>query len=288
MGGGHQDGFRERRYSAQDGLSLYFRDYGAPGAGAVPVLCLTGLTRNSRDYHKLATRLAGSGRRVLCPDYRGRGKSEYDRDWRNYTPATYIGDIRHLLAATNVHRVIVVGTSLGAFLTMGMSAAMPASLAGAVLNDAGPDVNADGLSRILAYIGQDSPQPDWAAATARVRTMFPTLPYESDEEWLDFARSTYREGEDGVLHFDWDVDLAKPMASGAALPDLWPLFRGLRDVPVLALRGALSDVLSADTFERMGQALPHMKRVTVPGVGHAPTFTEPQSREAVDDFLAGF
>ena len=91
-----------------------------------------------------------------------------------------------------------------------------------------------------------------------------------------------------LLHFDWDVDLAKPMAGGQELPDLWALFGGLREVPVLALRGALSDVLSADTFERMGQALPHMKRVTVSDVGHAPTLNEPQSRRAVDDFLAGF
>ena len=169
-------GYRERRYSAQDGLSLYFRDYGDPLSARTPVLCLTGLTRNSKDYHEVALRLARQ-RRVLCPDYRGRGRSDYDPDWRNYQPTTYINDMRHLLAALNVHRVVVMGTSLGAFLAVGLAVLAPTLVAGAVLNDAGPEVNAGGLDRILAYVGDDRPLDGWDAAIARMREIFPQLSF---------------------------------------------------------------------------------------------------------------
>lgn len=278
--------YRERRLTAQDGLSLYYRDYGDPLATATPVLCLTGLTRNSKDYHDLATRLC-AGRRVICPDYRGRGQSQYDSDWRHYSPTVYVNDIKHLLMSLNVHSVIVVGTSLGAFLAMGLAVAIPAAVAGAVLNDAGPDVDPGGLARILDYIGTDRPQTDWSAATATVKELFPSLSISTEDGWAQMARNTFREGDDGLLHFDWDVNLAKPMQKGLALPDLWALFRALRHVPVLSLRGEISDVLSPETFERMAEDMPKLTRVTVPGVGHAPMLDEPVVVAALDEFFAG-
>lgn len=285
MSGTEAGVYRERTLSAQDGLALYYRDYGDPTSPAVPVLCLTGLTRNSKDYHDLATRLSPS-RRVICPDYRGRGRSAYDADWRNYQPTVYVNDIRHLLASLNIHSVIVVGTSLGAFLAMGMAVAAPTMVAGAVLNDAGPDIDAKGLNRILDYIGTDRPQPDWRSAVAVVRELFSSLSINTEAGWLRFARQTFREGDDGMLHFDWDVNLAKPMQKrGASLPDLWALFRALRDIPVLSFRGEISDVLSPDTFERMGEGMPKLTRVTVPGVGHTPTLAEPEVLAALDAFL---
>jgi len=278
--------FREGHLASQDGLQLYYRDYGDRLAERTPVLCLTGLTRNSKDYHALASRLAET-RRVICPDYRGRGRSAYDPQWRNYVPPTYINDIRHLLAGLNVHSVVVVGTSLGAFLAMGMAAAMPTLLAGAVLNDAGPDLNPDGLKRIVGYIGEDRPQRDWDAAAATLRELFPTLSIKTEEGWRDFARQTYREGDDGLLHFDWDTNLAKPLINGGTdMPDLWRLFHALRNVPVLALRGELSDVLSAETFARMAEEMPDLTQVVVHGTGHAPTMAEPEVVEALDAFFA--
>ena len=109
--------YREQRFTAQGGVSLYFRDYGDPGSVATPLLCLSGLFRNARDFDLLVHRLAGE-RRVLCPDLRGRGRSDYDPDWRNYKLGTYLNDIAHLLAFANVHRVVVVGTSFGGVLEM--------------------------------------------------------------------------------------------------------------------------------------------------------------------------
>jgi pimeloyl-ACP methyl ester carboxylesterase len=280
--------YAERRFTSEDGLSLYYRDYGDPLSPRLPLLCLSGLTRNSADFARVARRHAGE-RRVLCPDYRGRGRSAYDPNWRNYEPRVYLNDILHLLAATGTHRAVVLGTSLGGILAMGLAVLRPTALAGVVLNDIGPDVAGDGLVRILDYIGADHPQPDWPTAVAFLRRLLPNLSLQSDADWLDFARATYREGDDGQLHFDWDVALAKPLAQQHGnVPDLWPIFRALAPLPVLALRGDRSDVLAAATFERMGREKPDLVRVTVPEQGHTPTFDEPAAKDALDAFLAQF
>jgi len=281
--------YRERTISAQDGLKLYFRDYGGASTsgemgGGAALLCLTGLTRNSKDYHDFAVSFSGK-RRILSPDYRGRGRSERDDDWGNYKPETYISDIRHLLAATNCHRIVVVGTSLGAILSMGLAIITPGVLAGAILNDAGPELDPAGIARILGYIGDESTFADWDAATRRVQELFPSLSIDSDAGWREFATRTFRQGEDGVLHYDWDPAIATQLRAQKAVPDLWALYRALRPIPVLALRGETSDVLSVETFERMGEDMPNLTRVTVPGVGHVPTLAEPVSRRAIDEFL---
>ncbi len=280
--------FRERRMTSQDGLTLYYRDYGDSLSARTPLLCLSGLTRNSADFADLAARHAGE-RRVLCPDYRGRGRSEYDANWRNYQPPIYVNDIAHLLAATGTDRVIVLGTSLGGLLAMGLAVLKPTVVAAVILNDIGPDVVGGGITRILDYIGVDHPQPDWASAAAYLRELLPTLSIKTDEGWLKMARATYRAGPDGMLHFDWDVNLARPFAvATSAIPDLWPYFRALRRIPTLAFRGALSDVLSAETFERMALAKPDLERVTVADVGHAPNFNEPDAAAAIDAFIRRF
>lgn len=281
---GQVRGYRERHISAQDGLALYIRDYGDPVSTRTPLLCLTGLTRNSTDYHDFAA-ARSADRRVITLDYRGRGRSAYDPDWRNYKPETYVGDIRHVLAATNCHHVVSVGTSLGAMLTMGMGAAMPGALAGAILNDAGPELDPTGIERILDYVGDETAYDDWDAATARVEELFPSLPITTKDGWRALAERTFRTRDDGKLVYDWDTAIVKNLRAMNELPDLWALFHGLRNVPVLALRGEISDVLSTATFERMGDDMPKLTRVTVPGVGHVPTLEEPEANKAIDAFL---
>lgn len=278
-------GFRERFFTSQDNLSLYFREYGDRLTPTAAVLCLPGLTRNCKDFHDLATHLAQK-HRVVCPDSRGRGRSDYDPDWRHYEARTQINDLRHLLAVADIHRAVVIGTSFGGLIAMALAVAAPTAVAGVVLNDIGPEVNQSEYQRILDYISRDRPQPDWESATRHLRQMFPKLSFKDEAGWLTMARNTYREGPDGVLHFDWDVSLVKPLRANAGrLPDLWPLFRALGALPVLAIRGALSDVLSEDTFERMAEAKPDLIRVTVPDVGHAPALNEPEALTAIDDFL---
>lgn len=279
------DGFVERRITAQDGLSLYLRDYGQRGHGGTPVVCLAGLTRNSRDFHRLAIRLSAR-RRVLCPDYRGRGQSARDPDWRNYTPATYLNDLRHIMIACGVGRVVAVGTSLGGLLGTALAVAQPNSLAGLILNDVGPDPDLAALARIIDYVGRDRPQPDWPSAAKHLSELLPTLSIRGEEGWLRLARATYREGPDDQLHFDWDVNLVRPLKQpGAEIPDLWPVFRATRRFPMLAIRGALSHVLRPETFEHMAQEHPAMARCVVPACGHAPQLDEPEALEAIDEFF---
>ena len=278
--------FRERRFASQDGLDLYFRDYGDPLADATPVLCLGGLTRNAKDFHRLATRLSAR-RRVLCPDYRGRGRSAYDPNWRNYRAETYLADLGHLLAATNVHRTVVVGTSLGGLLAMGLAAARPTALAAVVLNDVGPEVAMDGLRPIVEYIRIDRPQASREAAVEALKALLPGVAFQDEGDWEAMVDNTYRADADGLLRFDWDVAIVRPLlARGAALPDMWPLFRALARIPLLAIRGERSDVLTPDCFDRMAAARPDLRRVVVPGVGHAPTLGEPECLAAIDAFLA--
>ena len=275
----------ERRFTAQDGLGLYFRDYGDPDSTATPVLCLGGLFRNARDFDPLARRL-GENRRILCPDLRGRGQSDYDPDWRNYQPRTYLNDIAQVLVQTNVQRVVVVGTSFGGLLAMGLGAVMPMNLAGVVLNDVGPEIRQDTLDSILSYIGTEHPEPDWPSAAEAVRTQTPGTVFQTDAMFEAMVRNTYREGEDGLLHFDWDVNIVKPIvATQSATPDLWPYFKGLQPIPLLAFRGEKSDALTRNCFLQMGREYPNARLVTVPGTGHAPTLTEPECVVALDMFL---
>ena len=276
--------FEEKHFHAQDGARLYYRDYGDPLSPAPPVLCLSGLTRNSKDFDRVASRLAAS-RRVVCPDYRGRGQSDYDSDWRNYAARVTLGDIRGLMIAADLHHVVICGVSFGGLLAMALSVIAPTALAGAILNDVGPDLNPSGTDRILDYIGQDHPQPDWPSAIRYMRTTFPLLSHKTDEDWRLFTEASFKEGADGQLHVDYDIDLVRPLRESHEAEDIWLLFGALRRLPVLALRGGESDVLTAATLDRMAEAKPDLQRLTLPGVGHTPSLSEPESERAIDDFL---
>jgi pimeloyl-ACP methyl ester carboxylesterase len=281
-------GYHSRHFTAQDGLSLHYRAYGEPSSDRLPVLCLPGLTRNAADFDLLASRLA-SKRRIICPDYRGRGRSGYDRNWRNYTPMVYLNDLNHLLMVAGVARVVVIGTSLGGLLAMGLAAMRPTAVAGVVLNDIGPELPQDGLGAILDLISIDRPQPDWDEAVDFLRSAMPGLALRPDTDWRRIAEGTYRRGEDGLLHFDWDVNLIKPLLSPPEpIGDLWPLYRTLWPVPTLSIRGDISDMLSGATFARMQEVKADLVAVTIPRIGHAPTLDEPEALRALDDFLEQF
>ena len=279
-------GFSERFYTSQDGLSLYFRDYGKEHRVKTPVLCLAGLTRNSNDFSRLAEQLS-SDRRVICPDYRGRGKSDYDSNWRNYTSFTYMNDIRHLLSSLNLCRVFVIGTSMGGLMAMGMGAAMPTTLAGALINDVGPVIEKQGLDKILKYM-QDGASgfDDWETAAAYLRERFPELPAETDEDWRWITCGTFEEGADGRIKHNWDYNLIRSILKETAEPELWSLFQTLKRTPLVVTRGGLSDILSASTLNAMVAVIPDLTAVTVDGVGHMPNLLEPECKEALDNALA--
>ena len=281
------------RFTARDGLNLYARDYGDRLAAAIPLLCLPGLTRNSKDFHHIASRLAvdpKTPRRVVCFDYRGRGQSDWDRDWRNYSPQTEALDVFDLLTAAGMQHAIILGTSRGGIIAMIMGAMRPGMLAGVILNDVGPVIGDTGIARIKAYVGRAVAPRTWDDAIANVRqaneAQFPNL---TREDWEEFARTIYRE-DNGRPKIDYDHAIAKPLQQidlGERMPTLWPQFHTLDKMPLMTIRGGLSDLLTEKTFEAMQSDRPDMVTLTVAGEGHAPRLRGGAEHDAIAKFLAG-
>jgi pimeloyl-ACP methyl ester carboxylesterase len=281
------NGMTERWFESSDGLQLYYRDYATAAPGQLPVLCLPGLTRNSRDFEHVAVRLQAR-RRVLCADLRGRGRSQHDPQWQNYHPGTYLGDIARLLEHAGVERCVFFGTSLGGILTMLTAATQPGRVTAAILNDIGPEVDPAGLARISSYVGRAPPTRTWDEAVTLVRATYEyTLPGLTDEQWLDYTRRSYTD-VDGVPRLDMDPNIGEAVraAPAAAAPDLWPVFAALKPLPTLVLRGESSDILSQATLDRMQQEKPDLVRVEVPNRGHVPLLDEAEAVMAIDQFLA--
>lgn len=281
--------FTDRTWTSEDGLQLHFRDYPAAAEGdRLPVLCIPGLTRNARDFAALAEHLSPA-RRVLCPDLRGRGDSDYAKSPESYVPRVYLQDLLGLLAQEGIERFVAVGTSLGGLLTMMIAAAAPGRVAAAVINDIGPDIDRPGLDRIRGYVGQGRNFPTWMhAARAMQETQGDIFPEYDISQWLAAAKRTMTLGTSGRIVFDYDMKIAETFAADeTATPrDLWPLYRALEGSPVLVVRGALSDLLSTVTVDRMQAEISDVQAVTVPAVGHTPTLDEPHVRVAIDALLA--
>jgi pimeloyl-ACP methyl ester carboxylesterase len=275
-------------YMSSDGLRLYYRDYATltMGSARLPVLCLPGLTRSSRDFERLAPRLARD-RRVLAADLRGRGRSARDSNWRNYQPGVYLADLRALLDDAGESRVVIVGTSLGGLLAMLFAALEPARVAGIVLNDIGPEIDPAGRTRIATYVGRSPPVRTWDEAVRQTRATYGiALPGLSDDDWLVLARRGYTE-VNGVPHLDMDPMIGEGVRNPppGSPENLWSLYAALGSVPMLALRGALSDVLSAATLERMRREHANLETVTVADRGHPPLLDEPVALAAIEKFV---
>lgn len=280
-------GAGEYWFDSEDGLRLFGRVYAAPSAGAPVVLCLHGLMRNGRDFADLAARLA-AGHRVIVPDVRGRGLSARDPDPNHYQIPVYLRDVQTLLAGLGAVRVRIVGTSMGGLMAMVLAATQPGLVAGIVLNDVGPEVDRAGLERIRGYAGKGAPVRNWADAIAQVRATYGgAWPGLSDERWEKIVRLSYRENAQGAPEVDADPRISEPLRdTSKAAPDLWPLWSALARTPILAIRGADSDILSAATLGRMQREKPDLRVLSVANRGHAPLLDEPECVAAIDEFLA--
>ncbi|HZC38839.1 MAG TPA: alpha/beta hydrolase, partial [Sphingomicrobium sp.] len=260
----YRDGF----YLVRDGLRLHYRDYRG-SADKPPLLCLPGLTRNARDFAAFAE-LHSPMYRVLALDFRGRGESEYDPAPVRYNPLTYATDVLEFLDELSIPQAIFVGTSLGGLVTMTVATIAPDRIAAAILNDVGPELNRAGLDRIQSYVGKGERFQSWDAAAAAIAasqgSAFPTY---RPADWLAMARRNCRE-QSGAIVFDYDMAIADAFKLPTPQFDMWPLFRALARKPLLVIRGAKSDLLNAESAERMKAAAPEMKLAVVPGVGHAP------------------
>lgn len=268
---------KEIFYTSRDGLRLCVKDY-QPHATTtrLPLICLPGLSRNSSDFSLLAQNILGddrAARRVVAFDYRGRGQSEYDSDWRNYNIVTEAEDVLSGLTALGIEHGIFLGTSRGGLITMALSGARPNAIKAAIFNDIGPVIDGAGLMQIRAYLSRTTRPKSWAEAIEiRKALMAKNFPTWSEDDWAFEARCRYDEDKDG-LRQNFDPKLAKTMAkldAGARLPTVWPQFIGLKNVPLMVIRAENSNILSAKTVKQMAELHPNLQAAIAEGQGHAP------------------
>jgi pimeloyl-ACP methyl ester carboxylesterase len=281
--------------TAQDGLKLHVREWG-PRRAASAVVCLPGLARTGADFEPLALALAANpnggrstGHRVIALDSRGRGKSEYDRNPANYDLKTELLDLLSVLTALEIGRAVFVGTSRGGILTMLLATTRPTAIAGCVLNDIGPVIEPKGLARIRSYVGKLPPPASMREAADILRRLFEhQFPRLSDAEWHAFAQRTFKEAGNRLVP-DYDprlslilqqVDLEQPLAP------MWKEFDALARIPLLVIRGANSDLLSAATVEAMRARRAQMDVFEVPDQGHPPLLTDAPTISRIAEFVA--
>jgi pimeloyl-ACP methyl ester carboxylesterase len=271
------------RFTTSDGLSLFYEDEGH----GTPILCLAGLTRNSADFSFVLPHLAGY--RVIRMDYRGRGLSDHTPDFMSYNILREGQDAIELLDHLGIARAVILGTSRGGLIAMALAHLHPARLAGVVLNDIGPVVDPRGLERIMDYVGREPGLADLdtaAAALAHVHAeTFPGVPLA---RWRQQAEFMFFEKPGGGLGLRYDARLRDALvgqAGAGEAPDLWLMFDALRDIPVAAIRGANSDLLTAETLAAMAARHPGLIAATVPDRGHVPFLDEPRALGALNALL---
>lgn len=279
--------YREIRYRSDDGLELYARDYPNDSA-RLTLLCLHGLTRNSADFEHVAAEVAADCR-IVVPDQRGRGQSQWDSNPDNYTLPRYVADMFTLIGQLGLRHIVPIGTSMGGLMSMMMANMQPPVFRGLVLNDIGPEIAPAGLARIKGHVGKARPVKTWSeAADAAAKTNAVAFPGYGRQDWKRWARRTYAKNSAGELQLLYDPAIAEQLADPGevtALPETWALLDGLNHLPVLTFRGALSDILDEDCCARMQRRHPGMTLVTLPGVGHAPMLDEPGAIQSLKIFL---
>ncbi len=280
-------------FTMADGLRVHARDYNRGASGVLPLVCLPGLARTAQDFDVIANAIArgaaGAPRRVLSIDYRGRGLSDHDKNWQNYDMRVENADILQILAATEIHEAIFLGTSRGGLHIMVMAATRPSAIRAAILNDIGPVLEAKGLARIKGYVGK-LPQPSsWKDAVDIAKRIMGTQFHAlSEDDWLAYAKLTFEETDKGFVA-RYDPKLMKTLDAfnlEQPLPVLWPQFAGLNHAPVLVLRGENSDLLSQETFEEMPRRHPACETFVVPGQGHAPLLLDKASIASIAAFVS--
>jgi len=276
----------DRYWHSAEGLRLHYRDYAGP-RDKPPIMCIPGLTRNARDFEPVAERYAGKWR-IICVDLRGRGGSDHDPDTSRYAPHYYVADILKLLDQLGIADAVFLGTSLGGICTMLLASTDADRIAGAMLNDIGPEIDPAGIERIGSYVGKETRFPSWEAAAMaladRNREKFPRW---TAEDWDRFAHRLCHKTNDGI-EFEYDMRIAENFRAATEGPQgaNWHLYEALAGRPVLILRGELSDLLASDVAERMVEKFgDDAELVVVPDVGHTPNLEEPEAYAALDRLL---
>lgn len=275
-------------YKSADGLDLFAKSYG-PEDASLSVICMHGLTRNHKDFEPMIARL-GPQYRFIAVDVRGRGQSDWSAKPETYSPQVYAQDMFALADQLQLSRMALIGTSMGGLMAMIMAKVAPERINGMVLNDVGPVVNPAGLARIAAYSKDPKPAPTWQAAAEKVKAaQADAFPGFGDDDWMAFAKRTWREEPDGSVRADYDPEITRSLGEAKAglmtRFAMWRLFGSLKSVPLLILRGETSDILTKSTAKRMARRHPDSELVTIPDRGHAPLLDEPAAISAISTFL---
>lgn len=267
-------------FTTSDGLSLYYTDVGE----GVPILCLAGLTRTTADFDYVTPHL--NGVRLIKMDYRGRGKSDWDKNWENYALPVECRDALELLDYLGLEKVAVLGTSRGGLNAMGLAMGAKSRLIGVALNDIGPVIDPKGLAFISTYLGRTPADTSLAEAASSLKNAYSGFVDVPLARWMEEAHKHFRQSATG-LQITYDPNLRKAVeALGAqAAPDLWPCFDALEDLPLACIRGENSDLLSQETLTEMQHRRRDMISVTVPGRGHIPFLDEPESVAALQTWV---
>ncbi|UWQ50317.1 alpha/beta hydrolase [Leisingera caerulea] len=269
-------------FETSDGLRLYYTDSGA----GLPLLCLAGLTRDSRDFRYFAPH-AGPYRMITL-DARGRGQSAHDPDFTNYNVLREAQDVVELLDHLELQRAAVLGTSRGGLVAMTLAAMAKDRLAAVILNDVGPEIPPGGIARIMEYVGRRPAAKTHAqAAQTLAALMAPAFPDVPAARWREEAEAFYDQGAEGLsLRYDPRLrDALLAQAEAGPAPDLWPLFLALEGLPCGVIRGANSDILSTGTFAEMQRRLPGLHTAEIANRGHVPFLDEPEALALIHSVL---
>ncbi len=267
-------------FTTSDGLHLYYEDEG----DGLPLLCLSGLTRTTRDFDYVAPHLRGV--RMIRMDYRGRGQSDWDENWQNYALPVECRDALELLQHLGLSQVAILGTSRGGLNAMGLAVASPDTLLGVAMNDVGPEIDAQGIEFIMGYLGRNPAARTHAEVACALKHTMKGFAGVPDERWMREAQTHYTQTEDGLkITYDPALRDAVEAAGHQATPDLWPYFDALPDRPLALIWGENSDLLKAPTVQEMQRRRPDMLTARVPGRGHVPFLDEPESLDVLTRWL---
>jgi pimeloyl-ACP methyl ester carboxylesterase len=273
---------------------MAYWEWAGPSANAPVLVCVHGLSRQGRDFDALA-RAMGDRYRVICPDVVGRGRSDWLRQPSGYQIPGYVADMVALLARLDVEQVDWVGTSMGGLIGLGLASlprpdGVASPIRRLVLNDVGPAIRIEALQRIGSYLGKTMRFRSLEEGAAYLRSISEGFGPHTNEEWLALSEPLFRE-EGGEWKSHYDPAIALPFAAvtpelvAAGEAALWAAYDQLR-CPTLLIRGAESDLLSAETARAMTQRGPSARLVELPGIGHAPTLIHANQIAVVRDFLS--
>lgn len=297
--------FITRNIVIQDGLKISYRVYGTGEKHDTrPLICLAGLTRNSRDFHPFCEALQGHSARsrlIITIDSRGRGQSDRDPDATRYTLPVEAGDVLDVMTAEGIAQADFIGTSRGGLILHLLASIAPERLGSMVFNDVGPEIGLEGMRQIQSYL-DPNPEPRSRRMVLTALKLvhgdaFPALDAADWEEMVDALHvpisaigdyAAAKMDADVLMLPDFDPAIAamvKSMDLSAPLPDLWPLFDLLRDKRLLVVRGENSKLLTEDTLFAMKQRHPGMAVMNAPGQGHAPLLHLGELPQAISTFL---